>query len=207
VLSDFIRGGEYHIATRSLVKTPSPSMDILVSSNLERLLYDLSGDPALIRRWMQDLKTTGQFTVDAATKAKMAAEFTGAWVDNDTCLRTIGAVHREHHYLLDPHTAVAWKVAGDLGDPSTPVLIVSTAHWSKFAADVVRGLRGIAAGDAIPGNEDDLALLDRVVELAPEAAVPAQLRAVRERSTRFEARVERGREAVEDSLRDWLGGD
>ena len=71
----------------------------------------------------------------------------------------------------------------------------------------MRGLRGIAAGDVIPGDEDDLALLDRVVELAPEAAVPAQLRAVRERSTRFEARVERGREAVEDSLRDWLGGD
>jgi threonine synthase len=127
-------------------------------------------------------------------------------VDNDTCLRTIGAVHREHRYLLDPHTAVAWKVADELGTEGAPVLVVSTAHWSKFAADVVRGLRGVPAGEPIPGGEDDLALLDRVPQLAPEAIVPPQLRAARERPRRFDACVERGREAVEAALRGWLGG-
>jgi hypothetical protein len=84
------------------------------------------------------------------------------------------------------------------------VLIVSTAHWSKFAADVVRGLRGVPAGAPIPGAGPDIGLLDVVTELAPSASVPAQLQAVRERPVRFDTRVERGREAVEASLRAWL---
>ena len=205
VLFDFLSTGVYDIATRSLVKTPSPSMDILISSNLERLLYDLCGDPALIAGWMQELKSTGRFAVDDATRERLRAEFTGAWVDNDTCLQTIGRVQREQGYLLDPHTAVAWEVAGLLGG-SAPVLIASTAHWSKFAADVVRGLTGVHAGAPVPGAVDDLGLLDRVVDLAPGASVPAQLRAVRARPRRFDARVESGREPVEASLRQWLAG-
>ena len=206
VLADFIATGVYDISVRSLVKTPSPSMDILISSNLERLLYHLCGDAALIRRWMTGLKETGRFEVDAATREKLTAEFTGAWVDNDTCLRTIGEVQREHGYLMDPHTAVAWEVAEELGCREAPVLIVSTAHWSKFAADVVRGLRGLPAGAPIPGAGHDIGLLDVVTELAPGATAPPQLQAVRERPVRFAARVERGREAVEASLREWLAG-
>jgi threonine synthase len=202
VLADFIATGAYDIAARSLVKTPSPSMDILVSSNLERLLYDLCGDPALIRGWMQDLKTTGRFQVDEATLAKLRAEFEGAWVDNDTCLKTIGEVHRRHGYLMDPHTAVAWKVAERLGGDG-PVLVVSTAHWSKFAADVVRGLTGVAAGAPV-GDGDEFALLERVTRLAPRTAVPASLQAVRERPVRFDTRVQGTREALETSIRDWL---
>jgi len=206
VLADFIATGIYDISERGLVKTPSPSMDILVSSNLERLLFDLCGNAALIRQWMKDLKKAGRFSVDVATRERLQAEFTGAWVDNDTCLQTIGHVQREHGYLLDPHTAVAWKVAEELGDARTPTLIVSTAHWSKFAADVVRGLRSVPAGAPIPGAGPDIGLLDVVTELAPGATVPPQLQAVRERAVRFDARVKRGREAVEASLRAWLGG-
>ncbi len=206
VLADFIATGIYDIAERGLVKTPSPSMDILVSSNLERLLFDLCGNAALIRQWMKDLKKAGRFSVDVATRERLKAEFTGAWVDNDTCLQTIGRVQREHGYLLDPHTAVAWKVAEELGDARTPTLIVSTAHWSKFAADVVRGLRGVPAGTPIPGASPDIGLLDVVTELAPGATVPPQLQAVRERAVRFDACVARGREAVEAGLRAWLDG-
>ncbi len=83
VLFDFLSSGVYDIAARSLVKTPSPSMDILISSNLERLLYDLCGDPALIAGWMTELKANGRFAVDDATRERLRAEFTGAWVDND----------------------------------------------------------------------------------------------------------------------------
>ena len=107
-------------------------------------------------------------------------------------------------YLLDPHTAVAWEAAERLAGEA-PVLIASTAHWSKFAADVVRGLTGVPAGVPVPGAEDDLGLLEKVVDLAPGATVPPQLRAVRERPRRFDARIEAGREPVETSLREWLG--
>ena len=205
VLFDFLSSGVYDIAARSLVKTPSPSMDILISSNLERLLYDLTGDAARVAGWMRDLKETGRFAVDEVTRGRLRASFTGAWVDNDTCLEVIGRVQREQGYLLDPHTAVAWEAAERLAGDA-PVLIASTAHWSKFAADVVRGLTGVPAGAPIPGAVDDLELLDRVVDLAPGATVPPQLRAVRERPRRFDARVEAGREPVEASLREWLAG-
>jgi len=223
VLTDFITTGDYDISDRPLVKTPSPSMDILISSNLERLLYDLAarsaGDHGLgeaapepgtppsltVRRWMAELRGWRRFSVDAPTRAAMSELLEAAWVDNDTCLRVLGEVYRKHEYLIDPHTAVAWKVAGD-HQTDAPVLTVSTAHWSKFAADVLRGLTGTACNDPLPGGAraDDLGLLDEVVRLAPGATVPPQLRAVRERPVRFTERVEGTREALEESLRRWL---
>jgi threonine synthase len=153
---------------------------------------------------MAELKASGRFAVDDETHERLRASFTAEWVDNDTCLQVIGRVQRELGYLLDPHTAVAWEAAERLGG-DVPVLIASTAHWSKFAADVVRGLTGIPAGAPVPGVADDLELLDRVVDLAPGASVPPQLRAVRARPRRFDARVEAGREPVEAGLRAWLG--
>lgn len=205
VLADFIATGVYDISDRPLVTTPSPSMDILVSSNLERLLYDLAGDPVPVRRWMDDLRQRRRFAVDDATRELLQELLTGDWVDDATCLRTIGAVHEEHGYLLDPHTAVAWETAVRHGGEA-PLLVVSTAHWSKFAADVVRGLTGVPPGGPLPRSDDPFALLDRVLELAPDEALPPQMEAVRTRPVRFRGRVAAGREAVEQSLRDWLAG-
>jgi len=215
VLADFIATGDYDISSRSLVKTPSPSMDILISSNLERLLYDLSTpageppDPIAVRRWMAELKGWRRFSVDPGTRSRLRELLTGAWVDNDTCLRTIDEVYTTHGYLFDPHTAVAWKVAGDLAG-SAPMLVVSTAHWSKFAADVLRALTGVPADQPLPtvdpatGRGDDLGLLDRLTGLAPDISVPPQLRAVRERPVRFRECVSGGKEALEESLLAWL---
>ncbi len=205
VLADFIATGVYDIAGRDLVKTPSPSMDILVSSNLERLLFDLCADPARVRGWMDDLHARRAFSVDAGTLARLQSEFVGAWVDNDTCLRTIGEVQRERGYLLDPHTAVAWTVADRLAE-EVPVLVVATAHWAKFPADVVRGLRGLADGAPL-AERDEFALLDRVTELAPGARVPASLEAVRARPRRFDTLISGRREDVERALLDWLSSE
>jgi threonine synthase len=202
VLADFIATGVYDISGRDLVKTPSPSMDILISNNLERLLFDLRGDATVIRGWMDELRATRRFAVDKGTLAQLQDQFAGEWVDNDICLRTIGAVQREKGYLMDPHTAVAWTVAERLGS-DLPVLIVSTAHWSKFPADVVRGLSGVP--DGAPLDEpDDFALLDRVVELAPGARIPASLEAVRARPPRFDTRIAGRRDDLERALLEWL---
>ena len=205
VLADFIATGVYDISGRDLVKTPSPSMDILISNNLERLLFDLRGDATVIRGWMDELRATRRFAVDKGTLAQLQDQFAGEWVDNDTCLRTIGAVQRSKGYLMDPHTAVAWTVAERLGS-DLPVLIVSTAHWSKFPADVVRGLSGVP--DGAPLDEpDEFALLDRVVDLVPGARIPASLEAVRARPPRFDTRIAGRRDDLERALLGWLAAD
>jgi len=203
VLADFIATGVYDIRARSLVRTPSPSMDILVSSNLERLLADLAGDPERIRGWMDDLHANGRFTVDAATLGQLREAFAGGWVDNATCLATIAQVQRERGYLLDPHTAVAWKVADDVA-ADRPVLIVATAHWAKFPADVTRALTGQAPDAPMPTGDAELELLGRVADLAPGVVVPPQLDAVLRRPVRFRTRIDGTPEVLEASLRDWL---
>jgi threonine synthase len=203
VLADFIATGTYDISSRTLVRTPSPSMDILVSSNLERLLFDLAGDPAPIRGWMGDLRETGRFTLDRGTHDRLRSAFGGSWVDNETCLRTIAEVQRERGYLLDPHTAVAWRVA-DRHAQGRPMLVVATAHWSKFAADVTRALRGLPADVPMPTGDAELDLLGGIAELAPGAEVPPQLSAVLRRTERFRERIAGSRAALETSLRDWL---
>ncbi len=156
VLTDFINTGTYDIAQRDFVLTPSPSMDILVSSNLERQLFERTGrNAAAIAGWMDDLREKRRFRVDEGTFAKVRAQFSADSVDNATCLAAIKRVFDEHGYLLDPHTAVAYQAAENLRGEN-PVLIASTAHWAKFGDNVYRALHGIAPGDPLP---DDVAAL------------------------------------------------
>ena len=156
VLADFINTGTYDISERDFVLTPSPSMDILVSSNLERQLFELTGrDASAIAGWMDDLKRERRFRVDEGTFAKVRETFASDSIDNATCLDTIKRVFDEHAYLLDPHTAVAYQTAENLRGEN-PVLIASTAHWAKFGDNVYRALHGIAPGAALP---DDVAQL------------------------------------------------
>ena len=201
VLADFLATGRYEIADRSLVKTASPSMDILISSNLERLLYETAGDGARVRGWMDDLKNSRRFELDDDTFCRLRADLVGDWVDNQTCIEAIGRAYREQQYLIDPHTAVAWEVAdrhaGDL-----PMLVVSPAHWSKFPADVMRGLKGLPEAHELAQNEFEL--LDEIQRLAPGNAVPAGMRDVLSRPVRFSNRIEGDQESLEQGLRGWL---
>ena len=121
VLADFLATGEYDIASRPFVTTPSPSMDILISSNLERLLFELGRDADRVRGWMADLNACGRFVVDEQTFAAVREHFVGDYVTNDESLQTIRRVYDETGYLLDPHTAVAWAVAERLrAEPADP---------------------------------------------------------------------------------------
>ena len=155
VLTDFINTGSY-ISNREFVLTPSPSMDILVSSNVERQLFELTGRNAdAIAAWMEELKANKSFTVDTETLSKLQADFKSDSVDSETCLSTIKEVLDKHNYLIDPHTAVAYKVAERLHGEN-PVLIASTAHWAKFGENVYRALHGIAPGESLPESVAEL---------------------------------------------------
>ena len=150
VLTDFIRTGTYD-KRRPLLKTTSPSMDILVSSNLERLLYLLSGcDTRLVAKLMQELNTQGHYTVPDALKASIEKEFWAGCCGDGEAGAVIGKVWAEHKYLCDPHTATGWAVAEDYvsqtGD-KRPMVVLSTASPYKFPAAVLSAIGGDLSGD------------------------------------------------------------
>ncbi len=152
VLTDFIQTGTYDISDREFVLTPSPSMDILVSSNLERQLYELAGrDGSAIASWMADLNETRAFEVDGATFAKIQETFSADSISNEECLETIRSVFKAQDYLMDPHTAVAYKTACNLKG-SNPVLVASTAHWAKFGNNVYKALHEMKPSEELPGD-------------------------------------------------------
>ena len=149
VLTDFIRTGTYD-RRRPLLKTTSPSMDILVSSNLERLLYLLSGDTKLVASLMKQLKEEGAYTVPNALKAAIQKEFWAAYCDDARAAEIIGRVYREQHYLCDPHTASGFAAAEDYRNETgdlTPMVILSTASPYKFPAAVLSAIGGDTGGD------------------------------------------------------------
>ncbi|MBI5230539.1 MAG: threonine synthase [Coriobacteriales bacterium] len=207
VLTDFIETGVYDIAQRGFITTPSPSMDILISSNLERFLYELTGDAEKVREWMGSLARTGRFQVDDETLRKIHELLVGGFVSNEDSLRTIAHVWNEERYLLDPHTAVAWKVAEQArGD--RPMLVVSTAHWAKFGTDVFKALRGIEYSQPMPDDAEEFSgveLLHHVAAMAPGAApIPSGLAALEGMKERFTGVVNAGREGVETAVLGWL---
>ena len=142
VLTDFINTGVYDIR-REFHLTNSPSMDILISSNLERLLYHLSGDNgAEIKRLMGELDENKVYEVDDKIKAGLA-DFYGGFATVEETNKTIGEVYKKYGYLMDTHTAVAYKVCEDYkketGD-AAPCVIASTASPYKFADSVARAI-------------------------------------------------------------------
>ncbi len=149
VLTDFIRTGTYD-KRRPLLKTTSPSMDILVSSNLERLLYLLSGDTALVAELMKKLNTEGCYTVPDDLLKAIQAEFWAGCCDDARAAKTIGSVFAELNYLCDPHTAAGWAAAEDYvnqtGD-TRPLVVLSTASPYKFPAAVLSAIGGDLSGD------------------------------------------------------------
>ena len=149
VLTDFIRTGTYD-RRRPLLKTTSPSMDILVSSNLERLLYLLSGDTKLVAGLMQELNTQGVYTVPARLLEKIQSQFWAAFCDDARAAEIIGRVYKEDGYLCDPHTASGWAAAEDYvaetGD-NRPMVVLSTASPYKFPAAVLTAIGGDTSGD------------------------------------------------------------
>ena len=143
ILTDFFKTGVYD-RNREFYKTISPSMDILISSNLERLLFHETGDPRRVKKMMDELRETGNFKIDTVLKKKLDRIFYANFATEEETRATIGGVFQHFgRYIVDPHTAVGFAVAdkyrAETGDEK-PMLIASTASPYKFAPAVLSAI-------------------------------------------------------------------
>ena len=173
VLTDFINSGTYD-KRREFYKTISPSMDILVSSNLERLLYNVTDeDAALVANYMKRLNTEGVYQIDNDVLKRVQTEFFGAWVDELETKETIGRIYGDYKYLMDTHTAVAWRALEKyrfLTSDDTYSIVLSTASPYKFADSVLDALE-----DTQPAGADPFANLDELNAKTGEEIPPRML--------------------------------
>jgi threonine synthase len=179
ILARTLATGAYEV--RGVAPTTSPSMDIQVSSNFERLLFEtLDRDSSAVNRLMAGLKQSGAFTLDPATLARIRAEFDAAAVPEDEVVAEIRDVYKGTGQIIDPHSAIGVRAARKLvaEDPATPVVALATAHAAKFP-DAVEAATGIRP--ALPPHLADLLERRERFTVLPndEAAVE---RAIRERA-------------------------
>lgn len=148
VLADFFATGIYN-RNRTFYRTNSPSMDILISSNLERFLFEMCGhDSGNINEWYESLANTGSFTVGNKVLDAMRQVITAGWFDEDTILSTINSVYTKKGYVLDTHTAVAMALCDTAAAKETTTVIAATASPFKFSSDVLGAIE-----ETLPGDE------------------------------------------------------
>ena len=177
VLTDFLTTGTY-TAKREFFKTTSPSMDILVSSNLERLLYHVTGSDAEVAGFMQQLAATGSYTVRPETLAAIQETFSCGWSSEAEVAGEIRSRYEKDGYLCDTHTAVAFHVAAQKKRQGVPMVVLSTASPFKFPRSVLSAL-----GKAAPENDSEAM---QQLEAATGHAAPASLAALRSKPERFD---------------------
>ena len=178
VLFDFLTTGTYN-RQRPFFQTISPSMDILISSNLERMLYYMAeGDTRLISMLMNDLNQWGAYEIPDDVLAKIRHLFGCGWADEDQVRAAIHDCWEKNHYVIDPHTACAYFVAQQIpSDPLTPRVILSTASPYKFPRVVNESLGLDATGT-------DFECMD-VLSAATGTTAPAALRGLETADVRF----------------------
>ncbi len=186
VLTDFIATGKYD-RNRPFYNTVSPSMDILISSNLERLLYLLSGgDDKLVAGYMKELSDTGCYQVSEEMRKKIQSVFVGGFSSEAETEATIGKMMDEHKYLIDTHTAVAFHVLEqyrkETGD-QTKTVVASTASPFKFCDAVLDALN-------VTDKATGTALLDQLAEVSGMPA-PQPLATLKDKQVRFTSWTEK----------------
>ena len=178
ILTDFISTGTYD-RNRAFHTTMSPSMDILISSNLERLLYVIAGSEKTAG-FMKELNTKGVYTVDAETKKKIEDSFSGYFCAEEDTAKTIKETFDKYGYLIDTHTAVAVKCANEYiaetGD-DRKIIVASTASPYKFASNVYTSL----TGEALENEFDAL----KATEKLSGSPIPAPLATLESKKVRF----------------------
>ena len=176
VLTDFLTTGTY-TAKRQFFKTTSPSMDILVSSNLERLLYHVTGSDTEVAALMKSLAETGSYTVRPETLRTIQESFACGWSSEEQVAGEIRARYEQDGYLCDTHTAVAFHVAAQRKRDGVPMVVLSTASPFKFPRSVLEAL-----GQTAPAN--DFEAMQQLEEITGRTA-PASLSALRRKAERF----------------------
>uniref|UniRef100_A0A8D0HGS5 Threonine synthase like 1 n=1 Tax=Sphenodon punctatus TaxID=8508 RepID=A0A8D0HGS5_SPHPU len=142
VLSNFIKAGLYDLRGRRFMQTSSPAIDILKSSNLERYLHLIAnGDGQLVTQLFSQLESQCHFQLQKDLLERLQQDLVADWCSEEDCLAAIHSVYCTTGYILDTHTAVAKVVADRLQDRTCPVIISSTAHYSKFAPAILQALR------------------------------------------------------------------
>ena len=195
ILTDFLETGTYD-RNREFYTTMSPSMDILISSNLERLLYTLGGSE-LTTRLMKQLSTDGKYTVPADLKQAIDAHFTGLFCDEANTALEIKRTFCDDGYLIDTHTAVGLNCAKqyiERNHDGLKMLVASTASPYKFASDVYKSITGSQPAD-------ELSALNELSELT-KTEIPYPLAGIDKRAKRFDKVIDKAemREALISTL-------
>ena len=196
VLTDFLRTGVYD-RNRTFYNTMSPSMDILISSNLERLLYAITGEDQQVREYMDELNRTGCYEVSERVKEKIQRLFVGYCCDDTVTQKVISTIYRSFDYLIDPHTAVGFSALTQYREETgdmTPTVVASTASPFKFCDNVLGAL-----GET--DLRDGLDILDQLSEKTGQP-VPAPLAGLRGKQPRFQRTEEK--EHMVDAVLDML---
>ena len=185
ILTDFLAKGEYD-ARREFYKTTSPSMDILISSNLERLLFEVSGrNGELVAERMNKLKTEKVYKITPEEQAEIAKTFDGGWANEDEVVETVYDVFCDTGYTMDTHTGCAMKVAVDWFEKNkkdtTNIVVVATANPYKFPQDVLYAVTGNDVRDSFKGIKR--------LHAATAMKVPASLAGLKDKPVRFSSGV------------------
>ena len=209
VLADFFEKGVYDVK-RNFYRTMSPSMDILISSNLERLLFEISGRNAkLTADRMKYLAENKEYSITEAEKAVLDKEFFGGFASEDDTIEAMYEVFDEYGYAMDTHTGVALAVydqykkqvleADELVKDKTPVVVLSTANPYKFPQDVLYALSGNDVKDSFKG----IKRLNLLTAMKP----PKCLIDLRYRPLRFKTVVDNDLEKMSDVILRFVGGE
>lgn len=190
VLTDFLNTGTYSIH-RDFIPTMSPSMDILISSNLERLLFLMSDyDDTFVSKMMKELKESGTYTIDSKVFQKISSVFKGYWTSEEACRKTIHDLYESEQVLIDPHTSVAlhaYRQYVKETDDLTPSIILSTASPYKFCKDVLACIDD-------KKTEDDFEAME-ILHAHTNVKIPENLATLKDKPIRFTKSI-----AIEDGM-------
>ncbi|MDD6055418.1 MAG: threonine synthase [Helicobacteraceae bacterium] len=193
VLSEFINSGVYDISQKTLQKTYSPAMDILKSSNIERILYALF-DEGRTRELMESLENTGQYCLQKEELLWIHQYFSATSCDDSYCLETIKK-YAKQKYIIDPHTACGFKAYEEISKkyPNAKCVLCSTAEWTKFAPTLAKALD--------LGNLSDKEALEKIAETY-HLAIPAQITNLFDKEEKHKLVI--NTQELESTILEWL---